>query len=230
MSSYLYLIIDLACISIPCIASFYPKHAFYKEWIPFARANLIVMTFFLVWDIIFTHWGVWGFNPRYLLGISFFNLPLEEVLFFICIPYASVFTYFALNYLTEWNPFSRFQRGLTLLLAVLLLVIGVTHYYKAYTFTTFLLCGSYLLTHYMLKSDLSNFYRSFMIVLVFFFISNGILTGSFIEEQVVWYDDNENLGIRMGTIPVEDTFYGLLLILMHIDLMRYFGSRRKSTA
>ena len=43
---------------------------------------------------------------------------------------------------------------------------------------------------------------------------NGLLTGSLIENQVVWYNNNENLSFRLGTIPVEDVFYALLMLLL----------------
>ena len=43
---------------------------------------------------------------------------------------------------------------------------------------------------------------------------NGLLTGSLIENQVVWYNNNENLSLRLGTIPVEDVFYALLMLLL----------------
>ena len=52
----------------------------------------------------------------------------------------------------------------------------------------------------------------------------------FIEKEVVWYDKDENLGIRLGTIPFEDIFYGMLLILGIVYFYEKFESRRKSNA
>ena len=64
--------------------------------------------------------------------------------------------------------------------------------------------------------------------LIPFFIVNGVLTGSWIENQVVWYNNAENLGIRMGTIPVEDSIYAYSMILMSLFFFELLSSRHIS--
>ncbi len=227
MDKYLYLVINSASISIPFLASFYPKHAFYKKWKNYFIANLIVATFFIIWDILFTKIGVWGFNPRYLTGFYFFTIPIEEFLFFFFIPYASVFVYFSLNYLVPQNPLEKYQKNSTLFLAISLAIISAFYYNHLYTSVTFILTSLYLFYNYFKNKNLSKIYFSYLITLFFFFIVNGILTGTGIEEPVVWYNNTENLGIRIGTIPVEDVFYGFLLIASIIQIFEYFNAKEK---
>jgi len=47
---------------------------------------------------------------------------------------------------------------------------------------------------------------------------NAILTGTGIADPVVWYNDSENLGIRILTIPVEGVGYAFSLILFNLLL------------
>ena len=229
-SNYLYLIIDLAAISLPLAFSFYPKANFSKKWKSLWPAILITAIFFLVWDEWFTQMGVWGFNPEYLSGIYLSSLPIEEILFFICIPYACVFTYEAVGFLSKRDYLKSYAPKITLSLIVLLFIIGALHTDRWYTSTTFLSCVLFLLyLHFIFKPDyLGKFYLSFLFILIPFFIVNGILTGTGIESQVVWYNDAENLGIRMGTIPVEDTFYGMLLILMNVTIFEFLQQKNKT--
>ncbi len=77
---------------------------------------------------------------------------------------------------------------------------------------------------------LGKFYLSYLFILIPFVLVNGILTGTGIESPVVWYNDAENLGIRLGTIPVEDTIYGMMLILMNVTIFETLQSKYQGKA
>lgn len=227
-SKYLYLTIDLATISVPLLASFYPKAPFYKKWKYLGISTLVTAIFFLAWDVLFTQLGIWGFNPKYLSGIYVANLPIEEILFFICIPYACVFTYFALNYLVEKDILFPHQEIISSILIVGLMLLGIHHINKAYTGTTFILLGAMVAVLLLVirARFMGRFYLAFIVTLLPFFIVNGILTGSFIEGEVVWYNNEETLGFRLGTIPVEDVFYGMMMLLMNIWIFEWLPETR----
>ena len=234
MKAYTYLLIDFFTIIIPFLFSFHPKLKFKDKWSVFFPAMIIVAIIFLIWDIYFTEIGVWGFNPDYLTGVYILNLPLEEILFFICIPYACVFTYHCFGVLGI-QPFTR-QTGkwISLGLTIGLGILMIFHIGIFYTTSTFvLLLSTIIFLEWGKKINLTRFYFSYMVLLIPFAITNGILTGSFIPNEVVWYNDDENMGFRLGTIPIEDIFYGMLLILWNIQLMEYLERRvysKSSTA
>ena len=211
--SYLYLFVNLGAIIIPFLYSFHKKLQFNKAWKAFGLSNIISISPFLIWDIIFTEKGIWGFNPDYLTGIYLWNLPLEEVLFFICIPYACVFTWHCFDILYWKNGFLPSIKTLDYILIIGSSIIAITCYNQLYTFYTFLFLALLLLV-LTLKSInwLSSFYITYLVLLIPFTIVNGILTGTGIESEIVWYNPDHNFNIRMLSIPIEDIFYGLSLI------------------
>lgn len=187
---------------------------------------ILTLVIFIIWDVIFTGQGVWGFNERYLVGQSLFNLPMEEYFFFISVPYASVFTIYVIEaYFPAFRLNNSQVRWVTIFLVLFLLAVAVINIDRVYTSVNFIftigIIGLVFLTRPAL---LSRFYISYLVILIPFGIINGILTGSFIEDQVVWYNDQENLGFRIGTIPFEDIFYGMSLILLNYYLMEIFRS------
>ena len=226
-TKFLYLLLNLAAWLPPFILSFDKRVAYFKRWRYLIPSILAVGVFFIVWDVLFTRWGVWGFNERYLTGIQFIHLPLEEWLFFFTVPYASVFIYDCLKaYFPEWK-FRRAGSWISLILALILMMLGIFNLTRWYTAVTFVLL-SYLLFYlaYRKMEYLGRFFIAYLIVLIPFFIMNGILTGTGIGGQVVWYNDEENLGIRLVTIPLEDLFYGMLLVLGNVSLYEYFQAKR----
>ena len=92
MRHYLYLIIDIATIFVPFFFSFHPRLKFHKKFKAFFPAMVLSGCAYLSWDIYFTVQGIWGFNPDYLMALRIWQLPIEEVLFFVCIPFACVFS------------------------------------------------------------------------------------------------------------------------------------------
>lgn len=224
----LYLILDICAILIPLIFSFHKRLHFYKQWPALFLSIGIVGLVFITWDSLFTRMGVWGFNPGYLTGIYLLNLPVEEYLFFICVPFASVFTFHVFRTLMpEFTMSGTTLKTLMLFPALALIITGLIFYTRWYTATTFILAGTSLWYAYLkFKKLLPHFIISFGAILLPFFIMNGILTGSMIDKEVVWYNDQENLGIRLFTIPLEDIFYGMLLILWNVILTYYFNQRR----
>ena len=83
-----YLLIDFLIIILPLIVSFFPYLSYYKKF-PYVLFPIFAGgLFFVAWDSIATMLGDWSFNPEYVMGISFAGLPLEEVLFFIVVPFS----------------------------------------------------------------------------------------------------------------------------------------------
>lgn len=220
-NTYLYL--NVLTLLGPLFLSFDKKVAFYKDWKFFFLAMLPTSLAYIIWDIIATHTLVWKFNPQYLLGINIINLPIEEYMFFIVVPYACLFIYACLKaYWPKWHShnLNKITSFGIILLSAICIINNPSH---AYTSSTFgLLSVTYcilLFTKY--NHHLTHLIISWAIALLPMAFVNGILTGN----PVLIYDNTENLGIRIGTIPFEDFFYNLLYMTWMITLFEIFKGK-----
>ncbi|RJE74561.1 MULTISPECIES: lycopene cyclase domain-containing protein [Reichenbachiella] len=232
MDRFTYLIIDLGALTVPFLFSFHPKLRFDRELKYYLPAMFIVAIPFLVWDQYFTSIGIWGFNPDYLSGLYIGQLPIEEILFFLCIPYACVFSYHCFI-VGKFNKISSQSASMIIMaICVVLVIILLFHFGKYYTTSTFvLLVGSLIYLTFVRRAEyIKDILFAYTFLQVPFFITNGLLTGSWIDEAIVWYNDTENIGYRIATIPFEDTFYGMLLILWNIALYEWIKKRYSKTS
>lgn len=215
---YTYLLIDFFTIIVPFLFSFHPKLNFYKTWKAFFPAVILTGILFIAWDMYFTSIGVWGFNPTYLIGLKIGNLPIEEILFFLCIPYSCVFTFHCLSLFIKKFPSQKTENIISLILVIFALIISIVYFNSIYTLVTFTsLILLLLVSKFILKVKwLGKFYIIYTILLIPFLIVNGLLTGTGLDNAVVWYNSSEIIGFRILTIPFEDIFYGLDLILLNL--------------
>lgn len=219
MEKYTYLLLNIGSILVPLAFSFERRLAFFKQWRALFPAMAITAGFFIIWDHYLTVWGVWGFNPTYLVGIWIWDLPIEEWMFFLFIPYSCMFIYGSLNVLIKTDPPKRLVRNLTAVWIVVLVVVAALNYGRLYTGIKLSLTAALLVFAYVRNyAWLGRFYRAYLVSLIPFLLVNGVLTSL----PVVTYNDAENLGIRIHTIPIEDTQYTLLLLLMNTVLFEHF--------
>ncbi len=181
----------------------------------------------MIWDILFSYWGVWGFNSHYILGYYLFHLPLEEYLFFICIPYACLFTYIQFKKFNFSFFNKKISKYITQILTIIVFVLACSFFYKNYTFSVSTFSFIFLVFYQKkTRSDLSFFYTAYAIILIPFLLVNGLLTGIATENPIVWYNDIENLGLRITTIPIEDFLYYYLLFIINVTLYDYFERKK----
>ena len=226
MEKFLYLAVDLFALSYPLAQSFEHRIKYSSQWGALFPALLVTGAFFVIWDIWFTQIGVWEFNPRYITGIYLGNLPIEEWLFFLIIPFACVFIYEVLIYFFPKDHFKPFAKPFVYLLVPFLFGLGILNLDKWYTSVNFILGALVLLGHYLFFGDrfLGRFIFAYLIHLIPLFLCNGILTGGLTEEPVVIYNNSENLGIRIWTVPIEDTIYSMTLFLLNISIFEKIRS------
>jgi len=223
---FTYFLILGASIIGPFALSFDKKVMFYKKWKYLFPAMLLPALFYVIWDIYFTSKGVWSFNENYITGIKLVNLPVEEVLFFIIVPYCCIFIYECIRCYFPSLQDNRLSKQFLLGIGILLLVSGIYFNSKYYTSWTFIFTAIFIAIIYIAKSFFKNFHStyflvSYAIILIPFLLVNGLLTSI----PVVLYNDIENLGLRIYTIPMEDVFYGMLLVMMDISIYEKLRNR-----
>ena len=221
---WLYFILIAVTLLCPIVLSFESKVQYRKSWKNSLLAALIISVPFIVWDIVFTQQGFWGFNPAYISGVYLFGLPLEELLFFIIVPFACTFIYECCRYFFRAYQFNVFNRVFTFLIPVygiLLVTLGDIGYY---TLSSIIASG--IVLFWMVNNpQYRHIAISFCFALIPFFIMNGILTGAVTDEPIVWYNETEKVSQRLFTIPMEDVLYNFALLASNILLFEKLNAR-----
>jgi len=218
-----YLLINIAIIIFPLLFSFEKRVGFVYKWPEVFTAMAVISPVYVLWDIAATARGDWAFNPNFTLGVKIFGLPVEEILFFVTVPYSCLFIYESLRYyLGEHRVVfnAAIYRGM----AVFCMMLSGVFYRKPYTCTVLLFVGIFLLVacqcySYLLKSRL--YWLFIAVTFLPFLIFNYLLT----FPPIVSYGSEAIWGLRVLTIPVEDFLYSYSMLSWY--LLIYLQARQK---
>lgn len=204
----------------PIVLSFEKKIQFYKKYFSLFLSIIIVGSIFIIWDSIATVRGDWSFNDEYILGVKYFDLPVEEILFFISVPFASIFLYETIK--LYFKPKEReLSNELIWAILIIFIVAALRYYYQYYTSTVLIFCAV------VVTLNLFNIFavfasRIFWIWIGFmylpFFVVNYILTSL----PIVTYSPQAIWGIRLLTIPLEDFFYSFSMLSSYMLVYNFF--------
>src|SRR5690606_19274060 len=131
-----YLLVLFFTIIICLIASFDRRIRFDRHFGAFFKAAVLVAIPFIAWDAWFTAEGVWWFDTNYTLGLVIAGLPLEEWLFFLCIPFSCIFTYYCIDKFFKWEWLASLNNLIVFIAIVVCSVMALLHYDKIYTLVT----------------------------------------------------------------------------------------------
>lgn len=223
-SNFSYLLITAVTLIIPLSLSFDTRVRFYTKIKYLVPAVLFSGAIFIVLDMRFEEQGIWRFNPKFVIGKNIFNLPVEEWLYFIAVPYSSVFIYEVLK--TRLVNFERpnLFLSISLVLVVIFGILAYTTREKLYPFFSFFLLAIYLgytVFRNRFKKHYTKFYMAYFAFLVPFVVIHLFLTSL----PVIEYNPVHNLGIRFLTIPVENFVAMFLLFLINITIYEYLKER-----
>jgi len=224
-----YLIIDGLILLFPFLLSFTWKFKYYKYYKPLLASIVIVGLTYVIWDAIVTARGDWWFNDEFLSGIEFIGLPLEEIMFFIVVPYACIFIYENLEYFLPKKQIS-YNKWFYLAISGIFILVGLVYWYQDYTILAMFSCAAFFIVSSLLYPQVlqqRNYWLYIIISFIPFIIFNYLLTSLIVvyyNPNAIWGGDGLWNG-RFFTIPFEDFFYNFSMLSFYLLAYVYFKHR-----
>lgn len=213
-----YLIFDLVVASSYLFARMY-RQTIWPKLVPGVLAIGLVSSVFLIWDHFVTGWW-WSFNSVYISGLFLGKLPIEEVLFFVVVPAAVLLLWENIRVLWPDKNDNKYQ--------IIYLLLGMGALYLCLTNWYGLIVGVLTIFVFGFLGD-SRLKKTWTILVLTVLGLTSIFNLYLTWRPVVVYNQDEISGIKLVTIPLEDFYYGLVLILFTVLLYEKFRKYFKTT-
>jgi len=226
-----YLMLDIIILIFPLLLSFKWFFPYYKYYKPLFASILIVGGVYILWDVLVTARGDWWFNKTYLMGIEIAGLPIEEILFFVVVPYSCIFIYENLNYFFNDTQIS-FSKWVYYGLSTFFVIASLLFYHQEYTVLALLSVVTFFIvasTWFPNLLQSRNYWIYIIISFGAFIIFNYLLTSIPVvlyNPEAIWGGTVDQIWDgRFITIPFEDFFYNYSMLSFYLLVYRYFKKR-----
>ncbi len=209
-----YLLFNIIVISGPIFFGSLKKFYFFNYWKEALSSVFIAAIPFIIWDASVTN-RHWFFAEKYTIGLRILNLPIEEIMFFITVPYACLFTWEMVKRFSKSSNSLDVKNSVVVIIILLFLALSFIAmlYKKEYTAIALLIFSGSILFDLKIGGKIittKTFLIYFGYVSAFTLVFNGYLTW----RPIVTYDEIYQLGFRIFTIPIEDFFFGYALMII----------------
>lgn len=215
----------------PLLLSFDKRVQFYKQWKTIIPSALFVGILFLVWGRICAKADVFGFNPDYYIGISYFGIPIEEYPIYFAVAFLYSFIYVEVkSYIYKYRPV-RFAYYFALLFTLLSIILGLSYHNNWYTSSAMLVAGvlNWVIYFGYTPKWYPYFSISYLVTLIPILFVHGLIFGVIIENPLIVYNPDEIIGFRILSIPIEEFFFIFIMsftvVVVHEFLKKKWVNR-----
>ncbi len=209
-----YLLLNIAILLGPLALAFEKRIRYIKKILPVLASVVLTGGAYILWDIAATARGDWAFNPKYLTGLKIVNLPIEEILFFVTVPFACIFIYENVKFYFRDRRLGV-SKNFFLVFSMILFAVALLFREQYYTLIVLMASALFFVTAILFFDDVifSKSYWLYILISYFpFVIVNYILTSL----PIVTYNEEAIWGIRIFTIPLEDFFYSFSMLSFYL--------------
>jgi len=99
LDQWQYLLLMAGCLLVTLPLEWLFRARVYRRPVRLLQVILIVAIVFTIWDMVAVQHGLWTYSSRFTTGVMLpFDLPVEELVFFVAIPVCALLTYEAVGW------------------------------------------------------------------------------------------------------------------------------------
>lgn len=188
----------------------------FKMWVTSIASIMIAALFFSWLENKFILEGVFQYNMATTSAIRFSEIPIETPIYYLVIPFVSMFVYRLTKHLYSKKLNASFANKFSIVFLILFAVLGVIYNHKAYTLIISAFSCFLLITQ--LLAIKGKYMKYFWIAYLFQLIPFLIIEEIICSKPVIQFYDTGISGIKLGYVPVETLILNLCIFLLPVTL------------